>query len=320
MPSADPATPRDGRWDHLIERLHELRNQAGAPSYAELAQRVAEQRIADGMDAHRARIAKSSVHDAFRFGRTRINVTLTEELVRAMGAEPSAVALWVRESLVVHASRTAGGPAEEPPSTASDRRQVVLLLLGCLALNLGGRVFVDYFHLPIYLDMVGTAVAAIALGPWRGAGVGVATNLIGVIGSGWVSIPFGLVNVAGALVWGYGVRRWHLGRSLPRFFGLNILAALVCSLLAVPIIVTVYGHDLRAGHDVITNLVEDSVHTFLIAVSFSNVLTSLADKLISGFVALVAVSALPLALRTRAELLVVVPPPHPAETPSPGPS
>ncbi|WP_296603697.1 hypothetical protein [Nocardioides sp.] len=301
------APGHDGRWDHLISRLHDLRERSGSPSYAAIAQLVVDQRLADGQDVHSARIARSSVHDAFRYGRTRINVQLVRELVRALGEDPAVVDTWVQESLRPRED----APAPEPPLAAEDgpqappRGQLALLILGCLAVNLAGREFVDFFELPVYLDMVGTAIAAIALGPWRGAGVGAATNIAGIIGSGWDSLPFGLVNVAGALVWGYGVRRWRLGRTLPRFFGLNIITALVCSIIAVPVIVAVYGHDLRSGHDVITNLVDDSIDSFLVALGFSNMLTSLSDKLISGFVALVAVSALPAALRRDVDLVAV---------------
>ncbi|HEY0950781.1 hypothetical protein [Nocardioides sp.] len=306
----DPVPGRSGRWDGLIAHLHELRDGAGCPSYAALARLITDQRIADGQDVYGARIARSSVHDAFRYGRTRINVDLTKELVRALGADPALVDRWVEEATRVRRAPTAEAPTPGPaPVAGPGPGAVALLLLGCLALNLAGREFVDFFELPVYLDMVGTAIAAIALGPWRGAALGATTNLVGVLGSGWVSVPFGLVNVVGALVWGYGVRRWRLGRTLPRFFALNVLAALACSVFAVPIIVAVFGHDLRTGHDVITHLVDDSIDTFLLALGFSNALTSMADKLISGFVALVVVSALPAALRRDLDLVAVSPPP-----------
>ncbi|HEY0903739.1 MAG TPA: hypothetical protein VGE14_07620 [Marmoricola sp.] len=299
------APDHEGRWDHLIGRLHDLRERAGSPSYAAIAQLVVDQRIADGQDVHSARIARSSVHDAFRYGRTRINVQLVGELVRALGEDPAIVDTWVQESLQARQHPAHPQPTPGAESRPPSRGELALVLLGCLALNMAGREFVDFFELPVYLDMVGTAIAAIALGPWRGAGVGAATNIIGIMGSGWDSLPFGLVNVVGALVWGYGVRRWRLGRTLPRFFGLNIIAALACSLIAVPVIVAVYGHNLRSGHDVITNLVDDSIDSFLVALGFSNMLTSLTDKLISGFVALVAVSAFPPRLRRDVDLVAV---------------
>lgn len=314
----EPSAPaRQGQWDHLIAHLHSLRVEAGNPSFAELSRRLVDQRVRDGMDVHGARIAKSSVHDAFRFGRTRVNVPLTQEIVRALGGDPDQVLTWMQESRA--GDEVASGPPpaavqsldQGPAPVAVEQprgRQVLLLAVACLVLNLAGREFVDSLRLPIYLDMVGTAIAAIALGPWHGAAVGVTTNVVGAVGSGWVSIPFALVNVVGALVWGYGVRRWRLGRTLPRFFVLNVLAAVACSVVAVPIIVLLLGHDLRIGHDVITGLLEDTVSAFLAAVMFSNVLTSLTDKLLSGFIALVVVSVLPAPLRRGPTLVAVTEP------------
>lgn len=94
-----------------------------------------------------------------------------------------------------------------------------------------------------------------------------------------------------------------MGRTLPRFFALNVITAFACSLVAVPIIVIFLGDDLNLGHNVITQLVEESVNTFAVAVGFSNLLTSLGDKLISGFVALVVISSLPLNIRATIPLI-----------------
>ena len=301
----------EGPWDSLLRQLHALRRAAGNPSYAEMTRRLIDQRMADGMDEYAARIARSSLHDGFRMGRSRLNIPLTRELVRMLGADPALVDQWVEEC---ETRRSVPQPAVEgeppvpapaPPSPA----QVGMLMVGCVVLNLVGREFVDFFGFPIYLDMVGTAIAAIALGPWRGAAVGLTTNLVGVVGSGWVSIPFGLVNIMGALVWGYGVRRWRMGTTLPRFFGLNVVAAVACSLVAVPILLLLFAGSLRDGHDAITDLVHQSVHPFEVAVAFSNLLTSLADKLITGFAALVAVSALPATFRHGYALIAATAPP-----------
>lgn len=298
-----------GRFDPLIDHLHLLRLQAGQPSYADLARTLAERRVADGADAHAARIAKSTLHDAFRHGRARINVGLTREIAAALGGDAAELE---RILLACEQRPTASAQRHDPAPVGADvaspgpsTRDTLLLALACIAVNLVGREFVDFFRFPIYLDMIGTAVAAIVLGPWRGAGVGLATNVLGIIGSGWISLPFALVNMAGALVWGYGVRRMRLGLSLPRFFALNLLTALVCTSVAVPVIVVFLGDYLRVGHDAITQLVQDSIDTFVVAVGFSNILTSTADKLISGFLALVVVSALPAAFRRGYDLILV---------------
>lgn len=309
----DEGSRPPGRWDSLTRELHQLREAAGTPSYDTLTRTLIAQRMADGGDEHSARIAKSSVHDTFRFGRSRINENLTKELVRVMGGDPRVVDAWVSacgaprpsagsQPVAPEVTPAPGEPVAPVSPVAPPRKSTLVLLVSCLILNLVGREFVDFFHLPFFLDMTGTAIAAIALGPWRGAAVGGLTNVVGTIGSGWVSLPFALVNITGALLWGYGARRWGLGRTLTRFFMLNVLTALACSVVAVPIILTLLEPDLRIGHDAITQVMEQSIDAFAVAVGFSNVLTSLGDKLISGFVALVVISALPVGWRDRSPL------------------
>lgn len=286
--------PDSGPWDHLVGELHALRRAAGDPSYAEIARRITEQRTEQGLPEHASRIARSSVHDAFRLGRTRVNLPLVREIAAALGADPGAVEGWINPSL-------RPDPTPEPVAAPS-QRQVALLMVGCLGLNLIGRVVVDTLHLPVYFDMVGTAVVAIVVGPWRGALVGGATNLIGVVGA-LVSLPFALVNIVGALVWGYGIRRLGLGRTLPRFFALNLLVALSCSLIAVPILM-IQGGSVDQGQDLITQTFAELTDEMWVAVGLSNLVTSTADKVITGFVALVIISALPLTLRSRVDLVL----------------
>lgn len=285
-----PAPPAP--WDKLIEELRSFRESVGTPSYRELAERVAAARVKRGMDPYAARVGKSTVYDCFLLGRARMNLQLAREVAHVMGASEEQVEAWIRachQPIPSELELVVPEPEVVPEPTV---RQSLVLMLICLGVNMVGREFVDYFNFPIYLDMVGTAIAAIALGPWRGATVGLSTNVLGIIGSGWVSLPFALVNIVGALMWGYGVRRWRMGRTLVRFFLLNVLTAIACSLVAVPIIVSFLEPSLRVGDDVITQLVRESVDTFLVAVSFANILTSTADKLLSGFVALVVLSDL----------------------------
>jgi energy-coupling factor transport system substrate-specific component len=171
-------------------------------------------------------------------------------------------------------------------------------LLG-LTLSLLGRGVVVFLDLPLHLDMIGTAVAAFVLGPWWAVGVGVATNLTGVALSGPSSIPFALVQVAGGLAWGYGVRRWRTGERIIRFTGLTVAVAFLCSVVATPIIMTLTPWEPRASFEPAT----DAFLTFwgveAFALFMGNLVVSVLDKLLSAFVALVAVASLAPAVRAR---------------------
>jgi len=179
---------------------------------------------------------------------------------------------------------------------------VVTLVPVAAALNIVGSTINNALKLPTFLDMIGTAVAAIVLGPWWGALVGVITNLGGSFINGPIGIPFALANVAGALVWGYGVRSWGMGSSLPKFFLLNILVALAVSAVAAPIVIFVFGGATGHSSDAITAAFAQAGQDLITAVFASNIIVSLADKIIAGFVALSIIAALPANLTAGLQL------------------
>ena len=280
--------------DELAHDLQRLRLEAGAVSYTELATRVTQLRESRGMSQAAATVARSSVYDVFRPGRKRVNAELVGEIARALGCgEDEATAWRLRaavardETVQLHGYR---------PGGAKRGRNAALAVVLCVA-AVGLSQFVNFtasaLQLPLYLDMVGTACAAFAFGPWAGVAVGVATNLTGNLMhgdfSGW---GFALVQIAGAVVWGYGFRGWF-GRSRLRFLLLNAVVAVVCALVAVPVILIFFGgvsslSSVAALADAVQQL-----GTGLGGALFSvNMLTSLADKLISGYLALLIVWAL----------------------------
>lgn len=180
-----------------------------------------------------------------------------------------------------------------PASSRIPLAYVVALVPVAAALNVVGGTINTALGLPTFLDMIGTAVVAILLGPWWGALVGVVSNIGGALILGPVGIPFALVNVAGALIWGYGVRSFGMGASAPRFFLLNVAVALVTSAVAAPIVVFVYGGATGHPSDALTVVFANAGQGLFTAVLASNVLVTLADKTISGFVALSIIEALP---------------------------
>jgi len=286
----------DGPWDHVARQLQAWRRDADEPSYAEIALRISRRRRADGADPVASRVGRTTVYDAFRLGRARVNLTLVREIADALDVPHPAVDELVKAGQVPVrppaspvASPVAPAP-EQDPQAATPR--VALVMIGCVLLNLLGREFVNGIGLPVYLDMVGTALAAIVLGPWRGAAVGLLTNSLGVMSGGLVSLPFALVNVVGALVWGYGVHRFGLGRALVRFFALTLGVAVACTLTAVPLLMWLYGGSVGHDQDSLTIKLYALTHQHTLALWTGNLMTSVADKLMCAFVALVGASAL----------------------------
>jgi energy-coupling factor transport system substrate-specific component len=183
--------------------------------------------------------------------------------------------------------------ASSAASTRIPLAYVVALVPVAAALNIVGGTINTALRLPTFLDMIGTAVVAILLGPWWGALVGVIGNVGGAFFTGPVNVPFALVNVAGALVWGYGVRSLGMAASAARFFLLNIVVALVTSAVAAPIVVFMFGGATGHSSDALTAAFATAGRDLLAATFASSVIVSLADKIISGFLALAIVDALP---------------------------
>lgn len=284
--------------DELVCELRAVRDGAGQPSFGDIALGVSRVRRERGLTIEQARVGRTTVYDAFRLGRSRLDAHLVADIVRALGGDDAdAEDLSARCRAAQSGSRVA---LDEPislapavPSGRVARRTALAVLAVSLALNLTGLGLSEWLDLPVYLDMLGTAFSAIALGPWWGVLVGVTTNVAGVASSGPESLLFAPVNAVGALVWGYGVRRWRLGTSIPRFFALNVMAAVACTVVAVLIIAGLLGGFSESGADEITRSVLAIVDDLWTAVIVSNLCTSVPDKLLAGFVSLTLIEALP---------------------------
>ena len=291
-----------GSYDELAQDLQKLRFAAGDVSYAEIVRRIAAHRERNGVNAGNVRPARTTVYDAFRTGRTRVNAQLVGEIASVLGASEIEAAQW--EERCIRARRYPPAPPaavpEAAPSTPrpvpveatdSAKGRKLILLLACVGLNVLGFTLVAGLGLPLYFDMVGTAIAAIALGPWAGVAVGLSTNAIGLGITDSSSIAFALVNIVGALVWGYGARRLRLCQTFPRYLLLNVLVALSCSVVATTLLVLLFnGGTGHASEATVQNLAEMG-SPLSVAVLGSNVVHSLADKLLAGFVVLAALGA-----------------------------
>jgi len=170
---------------------------------------------------------------------------------------------------------------------------VMTLVPAAAALDIVGGYLNGLLGLPTFMDMIGTCVAAIVLGPWWGALTGVLANVGGAAIYGPTNIPFALANVAGALVWGYGVRTFGMGRNGGTYFLLNVLVGLVVAMVAAPIVLFLFGGSTGHPSDLVTAALVGAGQAIVAAVFASNVLVAVADKVIAGFVGLAIIHALP---------------------------
>jgi energy-coupling factor transport system substrate-specific component len=159
------------------------------------------------------------------------------------------------------------------------------------AINIVGGTIANVLHLPIFLDMIGTCVAAITIGPWWASIAGLITNMALSFVRPTI-LPFAACNVGGALVWGFGVM-YGWGKTWPRFLALSIIANFVVSAIAQPIVIFIFGG--ATGH------FSDIVTAALLAMGWSlwaqlfgpGQLAGYADKILAAFLALAILEALP---------------------------
>ncbi|MCT1997267.1 hypothetical protein M3C58_03455 [Brachybacterium muris] len=147
-------------------------------------------------------------------------------------------------------------PAPADPAPAQGTR--LLLLAGCVVLNLVGILVIRATGLPLYFDTIGIAVAALAL------------------------------------VWGYVWRHLRQRGALTPPIGLHLLVGLCCSVVATPILWLRFhgfgGH--TAGQ--LQNIFNGRIEPEWVTVFLTNLSTSMPDKLLSG---VIAVAVIPVALR-----------------------
>ena len=302
-------------FDDIALDLQRLRVEAGPVSYAELVRRITQIRLERGCIEAAARPARSTVYNAFQLGRTRLDTDLLCEIVTALGANDSETAAWAQRSRTAHRSsrtseesrpavRATAAPESTREVTAETRArneprtprtqqtkhlpvpQIAAVMCLSVLLNLVGLLIANTFKLTVYLDMVGTAISSIMLGPWHGVAVAIASNGLGFLTGDLKTLEFTPVNIVGALVWGYGIRRFAMGRNLPRFITLNLLTAATCSLAALPLVLQFFhGYDGHASNAAVMQLQELEV-PFAVAVFITNIVTSVTDKLLTGFIAL----------------------------------
>ncbi|MGA9190760.1 MAG: ECF transporter S component [Anaerolineales bacterium] len=186
--------------------------------------------------------------------------------------------------------------------TTIPRSYIYAIIPAAVALNVVGGYINTVLRLPTFLDTIGTAVVAMTVGPWWGALAGATTNIIKGFTVGPISIPFAASNVAAALIWGYGVR-WGMGKSFVRFLIMSLVVAVVVASVNVPIAVFIFGGATGHFSDVIAAAFLGMGQRLFVSVFSAKILVELADKIISSFVALAILGALPPSLTKKVTIV-----------------
>jgi len=178
------------------------------------------------------------------------------------------------------------------------RTVAFVLIPVAIGINYAGKLAAAALRLPLWLDAIGTVLAAILAGPWVGALSGLLTNVLYGITADPVSFYYGIVNLLIGLVAGLLARLGFFRRTFLAVAA-GLLIALVAALSSTPINVSLYGG--QTG-----NLWADGLFASLLArkvwlplASFVGELaTDLPDKVAVAVAAFAIVRGLPQRLLT----------------------
>lgn len=146
--------------------------------------------------------------------------------------------------------------------TKEDRLSAVVTALG-VVLSVAGHIFAGSAGLPLWLDSLGTFLAAYVLGPIPGAAVGVSSNIIyAILNRG--SFLYGFASLATGLIVGVMARRGFF-KTLFGAATVGSVAALVSAVISSVISMVLYEGrtDNMWGDGVLDLLVRNGVPTWL---------------------------------------------------------
>lgn len=179
-------------------------------------------------------------------------------------------------------------------------KQISIIFATGILLNLTGHLLNIALSSPLFLDSIGTVLAAATLGPWVGAIVGFLSNLIMGLLTNPILIPFALVNVIIGIVVGFFARKRGFKDFLTPLYACLTLAIL-CPLVASPIAVYLFGGVTGGGLDKIYVSLLQSGRDVMSSAFLARVPITLADKMISVYLIMALIHVLPVNWRGLAE-------------------
>lgn len=112
----------------------------------------------------------------------------------------------------------------------------LVLIPICVGINLIGGWLATTLKLFVFLDMIGTVVAAAVGGPWVAAVVGLLTNIFMAIVANPVYLPYALVSIGVGLLTGYMVKKGFFksfGGFVVTWLANTVLSVIIASAISI---------------------------------------------------------------------------------------
>jgi energy-coupling factor transport system substrate-specific component len=168
----------------------------------------------------------------------------------------------------------------------------------CIALNLTSGQLAATIKIPLYLDSIGTVLAAVLCGPWSAILAGALSNLLAAaLGNPTMMFFIPVVAVigafAGVLARNGWFRAWYL--VIPG----GILQGILAAIVSAPIAAYVFGGVMLAGTDVLVLYFRSVGNTLLESVLYQGFSSDPVDKTVTYLIVYYLCRNLPLRLLQR---------------------
>lgn len=174
-----------------------------------------------------------------------------------------------------------------------EKRSNTYVMMFCsvaIAVNIVLGIVTSALKIPLYLDTLGTVLAAVLFGPLPGVIVGALTNVVTGLIYDVKDIPFALVNMAVGLVTGLVCRKFRFTLLTAVLLGLAL--SFICPAIGTPIGIFIYGGLNGSFSDVLVMALVKGGQTIFQASFLRNVASNLIDKVGTCVVAYVLTEAL----------------------------
>jgi energy-coupling factor transport system substrate-specific component len=171
--------------------------------------------------------------------------------------------------------------------------KTLVLIPIAVGINLVGGMIASSLKLPLFMDMIGTILAAALGGPWVAALVGLLTNIFLALVSNPVYLPYSLVSIGSGLVAGFMIR----GGLFKKWWGIVLTwlaVTLISVILSSTITVVLFGGATGAtGTSVLTATLIAATQNIVQSVLASSFLENLIDRAIAFAVAFIILKRIP---------------------------
>ena len=169
--------------------------------------------------------------------------------------------------------------------------RLLALIVVCIGLNLGIGFIVTTIKAPLYLDSIGTVLAAALGGLWAGIACGVISVIVGSVYTPTLWAYAGTMTAIAlyvALVRPFG----YLSRLLPTaLFGIGL--GVVCAIVSAPVTTYLWKGASLSGADAVTTFFSAKGATLLVSVILTGLAVDPIDKLVTSLIAFALITRIP---------------------------